>query len=158
MLITNEEGPTSEEFHKKIATETNNAIWPTLDKEDPEQEELDDALQMAFTSRYHWGIIGEPINLARADYMISRVYSSMKMPELALHHADRCLEITKQTGRGDWDLAFAYEAITRAYAVAGNEEKYEEYNKKTKEAIEDIADEKDKSIVEGELNKIIFPP
>ncbi len=158
ITMTNEEKMAATEFHKKIAIETNNAIWPILDKKDIEREELDNALQMAYTSKYHWGVIGEPINLARADYMVSRVYSAMKRPELALHHAERCLEITKETGIGDWDLAFAYEAITRAYAIAGNEEKYEKYNKLTKDAIKDIADEKDKAIVEGELNKIIFPP
>ncbi|TFG12825.1 hypothetical protein EU537_08360 [Candidatus Thorarchaeota archaeon] len=156
--MINKEKMAANEFHERIAIKTNNAIWPILDKENPEQEDLDDALQMAFTSRYHWGIVGEPINLARADYMISRVYSAMKRPELALHHAQRCVEITKETGIGDWDLAFAYEAITRAYASAGNEEEFEKYSKLTKEAINDIADEKDKSIVEGELNKIIFPP
>jgi hypothetical protein len=155
--MADEQKMAANEFHKQIAIETNNAIWPILDKEKPGQEELDDALQMAFTSRYHWGVIGEPINLARADYMVSRVYSAMKKPKLALHHANRCLEITKETGIGDWDLAFAYEAITRAHATAGNEEEYDKYNKKTKEAIKDIADERDKSIVEGELNKIVFP-
>ncbi|MHA1772488.1 MAG: hypothetical protein ACTSYL_12685 [Candidatus Thorarchaeota archaeon] len=42
------------EFHRKFATETNNAIWSILDKDSPEENELDEALGWAFTSRFHW--------------------------------------------------------------------------------------------------------
>ncbi|MBD3157983.1 MAG: hypothetical protein GF309_04280 [Candidatus Lokiarchaeota archaeon] len=155
--MTDDDKLSIEEFHKEIAVETNNAIWPILDKEDPSEGELEDALDMAHTSRYHWKKIGKPINLARADYMISRVASAMGRAESALHHAKRCLEITKDTGVGDWDLAFAYEAMARAYAVAKDKEKFKEYREYAKEAISDIDSEQDKEIVRGELDKISFP-
>jgi hypothetical protein len=35
-------------------------------------------------------------------------------------HARRCLEICEVNGIGDWDLAFAYEALARAWRVAGD--------------------------------------
>jgi tetratricopeptide (TPR) repeat protein len=155
--MTNDEKLSIEEFHKKIAVETNNAIWPVLDKENPSEEELEDALDMAHASRYHWNEVGKPINLARADYMISRVASAMGRAESALHHAKRCLEITKDTGVGDWDLAFAYEAMTRAYAVGKNREKFNECMEHTRKAISEIDNKQDKEIVQGELDKISFP-
>jgi len=155
--MTDDDKLSIEEFHKKIAVETNNSIWPVLDKEDPSKQELEDALDMAHASRYHWKKIGEPINLARADYMISRVASAMGRAESALHHAKRCLEITKDTGIGDWDLAFAYEAMTRAYAVAKDRKKFNEYMERTRKAISEIESKQDKKIVQGELDKISFP-
>ena len=42
--------------------------------------------------------------------------------EPALYHARRCLEICEANGIGDFDLAFAYEALARASAVAGDGE------------------------------------
>ena len=145
-----------DEFHKKIAVETNNGIWPVLDKNTPSQSELEDALDMAHTSRYHWGKIGKPINLARADYMISRVYSAMGWGASALFYAKRCLKITQKTGIGDWDLGFAYEALTRAYAVLKDQDQYQNHHDLTIKAIAEIKDPEDKQIVQGEFDKIQY--
>jgi tetratricopeptide (TPR) repeat protein len=151
-----EERMNLDEFHKKIAKETNNSVWPILDKARPTQADLEQALDMAYASRYHWSKVGEPINLARADYNISRVYSAMGRAEPALYHAKRCLRITEDAGVGDWDLAFAYEALTRMYAVARNKTEYEKYRKLTLKAMEDIREEEDRNIVKTEFDKIRF--
>jgi len=144
------------EFHKKMATETHNAIWPMLDKVNPTSQELEDAVHMAHASRFHWSKVGQPINLARADYIISRVCSAMGRPEPAIYHAMRCLEITQQTDIGDWDLAFAYESLTHAYATAGDRQQYENYLRMTKDAIAAIRDDEDKRTVQAELDKLTF--
>jgi hypothetical protein len=41
------------------------------------------------------------------------------LDEAALCHARRCLDICEEHGLDDWDLAYAYEAVARAYRVAG---------------------------------------
>jgi hypothetical protein len=147
---------TVEEFHKKFAVETNNGIWPTLDKENPSTEELEEALHMAHTSLYHWSKIGKPINIARAQYMIARVTSAMGMAEPSLYHAKRCLEITEETGIGDFDLAFAYEALTRAYAVARDRKNFDKYMEMAKEAIDGVEGDQDRAICVGELDKVKY--
>lgn len=149
-----DEKMTLEEFHKKMAVETNNGIWPVLDKEKPSAEELEGALHMAHTSRYHWSKVGRPINLARAEYMISRVCSAMNRGEPALFHAKRCLEITEETGIGDFDLAFAYEALARAYSAAADKTKCEKYTKLAQKAIDEVKGEEDRKICQSELDKI----
>jgi tetratricopeptide (TPR) repeat protein len=154
--MTEEQRMSISEFHKKIAVETNNEIWPILDKANPTRQELEDAMHMAHASRYHWSKVGERINLARGDYMISRVYSAMGRPEPAIYHARRCLEITQETGIGDWDLGFAYEALTRAYAIAGDREQYEKYLRMAKEAIASVKSEEDRKTVQGELDKVVY--
>jgi hypothetical protein len=154
--LPQDEKLTIEEFHKKMAVETNNAIWSALDKSAPTADELAEALDMAHASRYHWSKIGKPINLARADYMISRVWSAMKKPEPAVLHAQRCLAITQREGIKDWDLAFAYEALTRAYAVAGDRKQYEKHLKLTTHAIAEIKEDEDRRAVQNELDKISF--
>jgi len=71
-------------------------------------------IHAAHASRYHWGKIGAPVNFARGEWQISRVYSILKRFEAALYHAQRCLEICKGNKIGDFDLAYAYEALARA--------------------------------------------
>jgi hypothetical protein len=151
-----EEKMTLDEFHKKLAIETNNGIWPILDKENPSEKELEEALHMAHTSLYHWSKIGKPINIARAQYMIARVTSAMGMAEPSLYHAKRCLEITEENGIGDFDLAFAYEAMTRAYAAGKDKKQFDKYMKMAKKAIEDIKGDQDRAICVGELDKVKY--
>lgn len=79
-------------------------------------------IHMAHTSRFHRGIVGEPVNLSRGEWQKSRMYSTLKRPESALYHVDRNLEICLDNQIGDFDLAFAYEALARARMVAGNKE------------------------------------
>jgi hypothetical protein len=149
-----EEKMTIEEFHKRIAVLTNNSIWPILDKAEPTKDEIEEALHMAHTSLYHWSKVGQPINIARAEYMISRVYSAFSWAEPALYHAQRCLRITEETGVGDFDLAFAYEAMTRAYTVAGKKAECKKYRALTQKATNVVKNEEDRKICQAELDKI----
>ena len=148
-----EERMTLDEFHKKLAVETNNGIWPVLDKAEPTDEELEEALHMAHTSRYHWSKIGEPINIARAEYMISRVCSAMNRGEPAMFHAKRCLEIIEELGVGDFDLAFAHEAMARAFAAANDSKNCKKYKDRAQKATNDVKESEDRKICQGELDK-----
>lgn len=145
---------TLEEFHKKMAVETNNSIWPVLDSENPTAVQLEEALHSAYTSRYHWGKIGTAVNAQRAEYMISRVYCAMNRGEPALFHAKRCLEITKENDIGDFDLAFAYEVMARAHAVSGDEKECKKYYERAQTATEQVKNPEDRKICEGELEKV----
>jgi hypothetical protein len=151
-----EEKMSADEFHKKTAMETNNDVWSILDKANPTEADLEQALDMAFASRFHWSRVGKPINLARADYVISRVCGAMGRSEPALYHANRCLKITEEAGVGDWDLAFAYEALTRAYAVARNKGEYEKHRKLTLKAMDNIRAEDDRKVVRTEFERIRY--
>jgi hypothetical protein len=61
-----------------------------------------------------------PENLARGEWLISRVYCVLGRSDPALWHARPGLERVEEAGAGDWDLAYAYEALARASAVAGD--------------------------------------
>jgi hypothetical protein len=149
-----DEKMTADEFHKKVAIMTNNGIWPTLDKEDPSKEELEEALHMAHTSLYHWSKIGQPINKARAEYMVARVYSAFQWAEPALYHAEQCLNITKKTGIGGFDLAFAYEVMAKANSVAGKSAECKKYRELAQKATDAIEGEEDRKICQSEVDKI----
>ncbi|MGY5865338.1 MAG: hypothetical protein RTV41_12105 [Candidatus Thorarchaeota archaeon] len=142
------------EFHKKVAIKTNGGVWGVLDKESPSTEELQNALEMAFTSLYHWKQIGKPINLARGDYMISRVLSDMGKGDLALYYADRTLKLTEEADeKADFDMGFAYEVLAKAYSVKGDKANCAKYKEMSQKVIDTLGDE-DKKISQGELDKV----
>jgi hypothetical protein len=148
--------PNSEEyqFHKQFAADAFNYTWELLDKAERTQEEVDSMLNAAHASRYHWEKIGTALNLARGDWQISRVYTVLERGEPALYHGKRCLEICQDNEIGDFDLAFAYEALARASAVNGDMQACKKYLSLASEAGEQIAEADDKEYFLDELKTI----
>jgi tetratricopeptide (TPR) repeat protein len=122
------------EFHRKIARKCFNETWNYLDKKDRSADDEWLMLHLAHASRYHWSLVGSPENLAVGDWQISRVYAVLNEPELALHFAKSCLEICQKHNLTD-ALHTGYEAMARAYAVAGNYQLAKDHLSKAKEQL-----------------------
>ena len=157
--MTDDDKMTLNEFHKKIAVQSNNGIWPALDKEDPTEEELEEAMHMAHTARYHWSKVGTTVNAVRAEYMLARIYAHMKRSEPALFHANRGLELAKEAEKTDdnwkdWDMPFIYEALARAHAAAGNKSECGKFKKLAQKATDAVEGKEDKEVCQGELDKV----
>jgi len=142
------------ELHKKFAVDLFNLTWSLLDKKGRNQEEDGKMIHAAHASRFHWGEIGTPLEFERGEWQISRVYSVLKRSEPALYHARRCLEICKRNDIGDFDIAFAYEALARAYAVAGLRAQCKENTELARKAGQQIKKEDDRNYFLSELKTI----
>jgi hypothetical protein len=143
--------------HRRLGVDLFNEVWRLLESREatlaaPSQgrtgsarasghNDDDRMLHAAHASRFHWGEADErePENLARGEWQVSRVYVVLGRAEPAIWHARRCLEHCEQNGIGDWDLAYAYEALARAYALAGNAQAAE-WKEKARAAADAIAD------------------
>ena len=144
----------AEETHRKLAVDLFNRVWELLDKADRTPEEADEMVHAAHASRHHWGEIGTPLEFERGEWQISRVYSVLGRPESALHHAKRCLEICEANGIGDFDIAFAYEALARAHAIAGGKTKAGEYLTLAEKAATAVEDEGNREYTLGEVASV----
>jgi hypothetical protein len=140
--------------HKRYAVDLFNLTWDLLDKEDRSAQDDDRMIHAAHASRFHWGEIGTPLEFERGEWQISRVYAVLNRPEPALYHAQRCLALCVDNEIGDFDLAFAYEALARAYAVAGDAEKSQYNVKLAEKASQQIEEEGNKEYVMSELATI----
>ena len=109
-------------------------------------------LHMAHASRFHWERVGTPANLARGEWLCSRVYAVLRRPEPCLHHARRVLEICQEHGIADWDLAFAHEALARAHAVAGDPAAAREEAQEARAVA--IADDEDRKLLLDDLRTL----
>jgi hypothetical protein len=141
--------------HKKMGIEYFNYTWELLEKEEKTQEEIDEMIHTAHASRFHWGKLTQPINNERGEWQISRVYATLKRDEPALYHAKRCLDICIQNNINDFDIAFAYEAMARAYSLKQDKKNKEKFFKLAKKAGEKISDKEDKEYFFDELNNLI---
>ncbi|HFD04816.1 MAG TPA: hypothetical protein ENJ25_01570 [Firmicutes bacterium] len=141
-------------FHKKFAIDLFNYVWSLMDKEIRSKEEDLEMIHAAHASRYHWGRIGSPIEIIRGEWQISRVYSVLKMGESALFHASQSLTLCQKNRIGDFDIAFAYEALARAYSVLGKEDEKNKYISLARSAGDKILDEENKKYFFEELKTI----
>jgi hypothetical protein len=126
-----------------------NEVWDLI----ASREDDDRMLHMAHASRFAWGEAPEcrPENLARGEWLCSRVYSVLGRAEPALWHAQRCLDRCEAAGIGDWDLAYAYEALARALAVAGDAGRAASWRDRARAAGEGIVDPEDREQLERDL-------
>jgi DNA-binding transcriptional MerR regulator len=141
-------------LQRKTAADLFNFTWTLLEKPDRTERETDLMVHAAHASRFMWEDIGEPVNHARGEWQIARVYAVAERPEPALHHARRCLQIVEEHGVGDFDLACAYEALARAHATAGELEPAARYEALGREAAARIAGADDRELVISDLDAL----
>src|SRR2546427_1263558 len=83
-------------WHRKMAAGLFNEVWRLLEKKRTPAED-DRMIHAAHASRYHWGEVGTPVNLAIGEWQISHVYAVLDRPEPATYHAVRSLAMCKET-------------------------------------------------------------
>ncbi|QOY38334.1 hypothetical protein AWH56_012845 [Anaerobacillus isosaccharinicus] len=92
----------------------------------------------ANASRFHWGFVGTPLNFARGEWQIARVYALLGRSEPALYHAEKSLALCIKNELGDFDLGFAYEAMARAYAVQENKIEFDKHMQLAKQTAKKV--------------------
>jgi len=117
-------------------------------KKDRTSQDESRMIPFALGSQFHWykSPNWQPVNAQRGEWLISHVYSVMGREDRALIHAKNCMEFTEEQDLKDFDLAYAYEAMARAYASAKDKDNFEKYYKLAKDSGEKIASEEDKKV------------
>lgn len=138
--------------HKKFAVDCFNRIWTLLGKKARTSDDNEMLIHLAHTSLYHWLHAGTPLNEQRGEWMLSRVYTVLEDRDKSLHHARRCLALTERHGFKDFDLAYAYEAMSRAYALNRLPVECRKYLDLARKAGEDIAEKDDRDLFLKDLS------
>ena len=136
---------------RQLGVDLYNSSWALLEKADRTPEDDDELIHQVHASMYHWlqAPECEPKHRARGEWLCSRAYSVLGRAEPALHHAQRCFDICEQHADSveDWDVAFAYEALSRASRVAGNDDDARRFEEQGRRLAEQIEDPEDKDVV-----------
>jgi DNA-binding transcriptional MerR regulator len=139
---------------RQLGVDLYNSTWALLEKADRTPAETDEMVHRAHASRWHWARVGADVNLARGEWLCSRVYATLGRGEPALWHARRCVEINEALpaeARESWDLPAAYEAMARASVVAGDSASGALWKAKATTALADISDTDDRMPIEQDL-------
>ena len=152
--MSEEEKYTEEEAHRLFGGKLNGEVWGLLEKPDRSQAEDELMVHAAHASCCYWLKVGTGLHHQRAEWLIARVYSELGLAESALRHARRCQELTAEHAdlMEDFDQAYAYEAMARVNAVAGNSEEAQKYMELAEQAGQAIADEENRKFFLGDLN------
>ena len=139
------------EFAKSIY----NSIWGLLEKGDRSLEDDQEMLLAAYASLYHWTKVGTAVHYQRGCWMISRVYQTLGKAESSLEWALRCLQISEEqpSEMKDFDLAYAQEALARAYALSGDQEKALDHWHQAADLGEQIKEPEDKKIFQTDFQR-----
>ena len=146
------------DVERQLAADLFNGVWELLEQPDRGAVEDDRMLHMAHASRFHWEQVGTPAHLVRGEWLCSRVYAMLGRAEPATHHATRALALCREHGVGDWDLAFAWEALARAHAVDGDTGAARRATEHALAAADQVADEDDRQLVLDDLATIPGQP
>lgn len=148
--------PTTETFteaawHRKQAIDLFNYTWTLIGKSDRTPADDDLMIHAAHASRYHWQIAGDIVNYLRGDWQLAHVYTLLNLSERARHYARLCLRQCEEHRIGDFDLAFAYEAVARAAACAGDYTEAEKFYRLAEDAGKHIAEDDDRELFDRDL-------
>ncbi len=145
---------TEQEFHRKVAVECFNKTWDYFEKKERTLSDEQTMLNLAHSSRYHWSFVGKARNFAVGDWQISRVYSALKQPDLAITFAKTSLETCRENNLSGWLLASAYEGMARAYVATEDYRLAREYVYKARQQLRSkLVDKEDMKTVSDQIDE-----
>ena len=140
------------DWHRFFAVDCNQLVWKLLETQGRSKEDDLMMLHAAHASYFHWLHGGTPMNMTRGEWMCSRVYAVLREPTSALRHAEQALRICEEHGIKDFDVAFAFEAMARAHAAAGQRYAARQFHVLAAGAALEIKDDEDRKIFLQELH------
>ena len=138
--------------HKKFAVDSFNKIWPLLEKKNRTDSDNELMIHLAHTSLYHWLQVGTAINEQRGEWMLARVYTVLGDKMNSFHHAKRCLALTEKNDFRDFDLAYAFESMSRASALNNLPVECRKYLDLARKAGEEIEEKDDRELFLNDLS------
>lgn len=117
--------------HRFFSAACFNRAWDLIEKPDRTADEDEAMLQLGMASMWHWSQRPDHTakNISISAWQVSRIYSLLSQPENARRYGRMCLEASQTPGVSPFYLGYAYEALARAEAFAGDREQMEAYLK-----------------------------
>ncbi len=140
-----------QQAHQWFAIELNNRTWDLLESAERSEAESEEMIHAAHAACYHWSQVGGVANQARAQCLVAGVHAALGQGQPALRHGKVCLNLVHENAAEleDWDLAFAYDALARANAAAGQFDEAATLKQQARESGAAIADAEERKFFEG---------
>jgi len=147
----------TESWHRFYASTANNRAWELAELQASEVD-LRELLNAAHAAAWHWQAVGNELNRMRAVMLLAQAHAMAGLGSSALAYADEMRSyFLARPSTPDWELAFVHTVHAYAASVAGSAEQHSESYVRAARALESIADEKDRSIVERVYRHVPAP-
>jgi hypothetical protein len=142
--------------HKYFSAHCFNNAWDLIDKSERTPEEDEQMIRLSLASQYHWSQREDASSTSASIgfWQTSRIYALLSQVDNARRYGQLCLDASQEEGVEPFYLGFAYEALARAEAEAGNEQEMEAFLDKAKSAAEKIDKADEKKMLLDDLNTI----
>jgi hypothetical protein len=145
-----------QEAHRHFSAACFNATWDLIDKDNRTKEDDDQMIRLCMASTWHWTQRKDvtDTNLSIGYWQAARVYAILDQAKNALYFAQTCLEISQREGVPAFYLGYAYEALARAEAVAGDEKAKADYLTQAIQIAEKLTDAEEKKMLGDDLEEL----
>jgi hypothetical protein len=142
--------------HETFSVYCFNSAWDLMDKTERTPTEDEDMLRLSMASCWHWTQRPDCTNqqLSIGYWQISRIHSMLGRSIEARRYGELCLAASHDTSVTPFSLAYAYEALARASALAKNEAMKLEYIDLANKVIETMSDAEMKTMLLNDLATI----
>lgn len=152
-IVRNMDDVTRDE-HRRLGVLLFNRTWDLIDQPDRTPEDDVRMLLAAAASRWHWGEVGGPEELATGDWQVAHVASLAGLPDLAHLFATRNLDAALTHGWNGWRLASAHEGMARACAARGDRDGWMRHAALATEALADETDDESRELIASQLASV----
>jgi hypothetical protein len=142
-------------WHRYFAIECNNRAWDLASRPRTD-EEGEEMRSTAHAAAFHWRHAGEQIHHMRATMLLAEVYSLLGDGDSAIRYAHAMRDDFMNTEAPDWEMAFVHTIHAHAAVTGGDEALHATSYTEAVKALEAIADEEDRKIVQDTFDQV--PP
>ena len=144
--------------HKYYSVNCFNKAWDLIDKEDRTPGDDQEMVRLSHASHYHWTQRPDysSTNASIALWQTAHIYAILDQAENAMRYGRLCLEVSQEEDVPPFFLGYAYEALARAAAAAGNEQEMNAYLGQARAAAEEVKKADDRKMLLDDLETILI--
>ena len=142
------------EAHRFFAAECFNRAWDLIEKPERTPDEDEQMVRLNQASLYHWSQREDCTNknLSIGCWQAARIYALLGQADNARRYGELCLRYSQD--EGPFYLGYAYEALARAEALAGQSELVSKYLQEAHRYLAQVTDPEDHQLLEKDLETI----
>jgi len=145
--------------HRYFSAQCFNGAWDLIDKADRTPQEDEEMIRLNQASIWHWTQREDctPTHMSTGYWQASRIYAILGQVDNARRYGQLCLDASQGEDVPPFYLGYAYEALARTEAVAGNHAKTEQYLNEAQKTAEQVSDPDSKKWLLDDLGTVELP-
>ncbi len=142
--------------HRYFSAACFNQAWDLIKKPGRSPAEDEAMLRLSLASTWHWTQRQDctATNLSIGYWQTAHIYTLLGQVENARRYARLCLEISQGQEVAPFCLGYAYEALARVAALAGERAEMQEHLARARQLAEDMTDLEDRQQLLADLETI----